>query len=210
MSLKGTTEMWPTLGACWGSPLWIKTLCIIPGLYYFILRGFNGQQPNFHIKFEHFSKCQHLDDIPSRSPWPILFENDCRFSLVAMVTRLGLWLVKHGNKRNSKTNFRSTFKIGRVVHKNNSHKTLKLDFWRSCHGNQEVANLGILWRNLKFEKKSKKGLHGFVDIGLLHMSTKNYANRIYPIWVTSVPVTQVCDFPHFEISEKTFQKYKNW
>ena len=153
----------------------------------------------------------HMDDIQPRSPWPVLFENGCRFSLVAMVTRLGLWLVKHGNKRNSKTNFRSTFKLGRVVHKNNSHKTMKPDFWCGCHGNQEAANQGILWRNLKFEQKiKKKALHGFVDIGLLHMSTKNHVNRIYSFWVTSVPVTQVCDFPHFEISAKTFQKYKNW
>ena len=75
-----------------------------------------------------------------------------------MVTRPGLWLVKHGNKRNSKTNFRSTFKIGRVVDKNNSHKTMKPDFWRGCHGNQEAANQGILWRNLKFEKKNQKKL----------------------------------------------------
>ena len=70
-----------------------------------------------------------------------------------MVTGLGLWLVKHGTKRNSKTNFRSTFKIGKVVHKNNAHKTMKPDFWRGCHGNQEAANQGILWRNLKCEKK---------------------------------------------------------
>ena len=65
----------------------------------------------------------------------------------------------HGNRarpligRNSKTNFRSTFKIGRVVHKNNAHKTMKPDFWCGCHGNQEAANQGILWRSLKFEKK---------------------------------------------------------
>ena len=115
--------------------------------------------PIFNIKFEHFPKCQpHMDDIPPRSQWSVLFENGCRFSLVTMVTRLGLWLVKHSNKRNSKTNFRSTFKLGRVVHKNNSHKTMKPDFWRGCHGNQEAANQGILWRNIKFEKKNQKKL----------------------------------------------------
>ena len=103
----------------------------------------------------------HMDHIPPQSPWPVLFENGCCFSLVAMVTRLGLWLVKHGNKRNSKTNFHSTFKLGRVVHKNNSHKTMKPDFWRGCHGNQEAANQGILWHNLKFEKKIKKSSSWF-------------------------------------------------
>ena len=139
----------------------------------------------------------HMDDIPPRSPWPILIENGCRFSLVAMVTRLGLWLVKHGNKRNSKTNFRSTFKIGRVVHKNNSHKTMKPDFWCGCHGNQEAAKQGVLWRNLKFEKKIKKSSSWFCRYWSSAYVYQNHVNRIYRFWVTSVSRNPSLQFSTF-------------
>ena len=148
----------------------------------------------------------HMNDTPPQSPWLVLFENGCRFSLVAMVTGLGLWLVKHGNKRNSKTNFRSTFKIGWYI------RTMRTKQWSWIFDEvamvtrkRPIKEFYDVIQNLK--KKSKKALHGFVDIGLLHMSTQNHVNRIYRFWVTSVPVTQVCDFPHFEISAKTFQKY---
>ena len=145
---------------------WITWKCTLKSIKILIIKnfkgGFNGQQPNFQHQIWALSWMPaHMDDIPPQSPWPVLFENGCRFSLVAMVTRLGLWLVKHGNKRNSKTNFRSTFKLGTVVHKNNSHKTMKPDFWCGCHGNQEAANQGILWRNFKFEQKIKKSSSWF-------------------------------------------------
>ena len=151
----------------------------------------------------------HMDDIPPRSPWPVLFENGCRFSLVAMVTRLGLWLVKHGNKRNSKTIFAVLSKLrGWYI------RTIRTKPWSRIFDTVAMVtrkrSIRKFYDVIYLKKKSKKALHGFADIGLLHMSTKNHVNRIYRVWDTSFPVTQVCDFPHFEISGKTFQKYENW
>ena len=88
-----------------------------------------------------------MDDIPPEAHNPYFFKNGCRFSLVAMVTRLGLLLVKPCAKRNSITNYCSTFKFGRVVHKNNTHKNMKPDFFCGCHGNREPTNQDIYNHN---------------------------------------------------------------
>ena len=164
--------------------------------------------PIFNIKFEHFPKCQPTWMIYHHEAHDPYFLKMVVVSVwFSMVTRLGLWLVKHGNKRNSKTNFHSTFKLGRVVHKNNSHKTMKPDFWRGCHGNQEAANQGILWHNLKFEKKIKKSSSRFcrywssayvyqksckLDISFLsYVRSRNPSLRFSTFWDISKNISEI-------------------
>ena len=119
--------------------------------------GYSGRRPELQRQISRLSQMPaHMDDISPCSPWSILSENGFRFDLVAMVTKLGLWLVKHGNECNSKTKYHRTFKIGRVVHQINAHKTMKPDFLRGCHGNQEPTNQDIFNRNsnLKIDIKN--------------------------------------------------------
>ena len=119
--------------------------------------GYSRRRPELQRQISSLSQTPvHMYDISPCSPWAILLENGFRFGLVAMVTKLGLWLVKHGNKCNSKTKYHRTFKIGRMVHHINAHKTMKPDFLCGCHGNQEPTNQGIFNSNsnLKIDIKN--------------------------------------------------------
>ena len=120
-------------------------------------RGYSGSEPELRHRIWPLSQMPaYMNDKSPWSPWSILLENGFHFGLVAMVTTLGLWLVKHGNKRNSKTNYCRTFKISMVVHLMNAHKIMKPDFLFGCHGNQEPTNQDIFKRNsnLKIDIKN--------------------------------------------------------
>ena len=84
----------------------------------------------------------------------------------------------------------------------NTHKTMKPDFFCGCHGNQEPTDQEFSHHNLKMQhdlKKKKKTLNGFVATVIVANWCKFGCSAIFRFGVTFVPATQVCDFYHFEI-----------
>ena len=70
--------------------------------------------------------------------------------------------------------------------------------------NRKLCNI------IQIKKISKIGLHGVVALDILNIYANFQGHTIFRSLVTLVTVLHVCDFAFFEISAKTFQKYKNW
>ena len=125
-----------------------------------------------------------------------------------MVTRLGLLLVKPCAKRNSINQLLQYFsKFGRVVHKNNTHKTMKPDFFCGCHGNREPTNQDIFNHNSNLKIDIKNPASWLCSPMLAYHLCKNFmAVQLFRFWVTFGTMLQLCTFCYFEILTKTFLK----